>query len=185
MKPHPTLDNYLIGTSGGVINRKTGRLLKLTPNRDGYMTVGLYKDSKRHTRLVNRLVMETYRPIENAHLYDAHHENRVRDDNRLENLKWELKADHNREHHKGRVFSEEHKKKLREARKRRVLSEESKRKISETQKGKKRKPLSEEHKRKLSESHKGKKRKPFSEEHKKKISESKRKNVTDYYKTTL
>ena len=184
MKPHPTLDNYLIGTSGGVINRKTGRLLKLTPNRDGYMTVGLYKDSKRHTRLVNRLVMETYRPIENAHLYDAHHENRVRDDNRLENLKWELKADHNREHHKGKVVSEETRRKLSEARKRRVLTEESKRKISETQKGK---VVSEETKRKISEAKKGKRlseetrrrmseaRKGivFSEEHRKKLSEMK------------
>ena len=167
MKPHPTLDNYLIGTSGGVINRKTGRLLKLTPNRDGYMTVGLYKDSKRHTRLVNRLVMETYRPIENAHLYDAHHENRVRDDNRLENLKWELKADHNREHHKGKVVSEETKRKLSEANKGKVLTEEHKKKLSESNKGHRH---TEEARRKISEARKGI---VFSEEHKKKLSEMK------------
>jgi len=111
MKPHPTLDNYLIGTSGGVINRKTGRLLKRNYDKSGYV---YYKIGGRH-RNENRLIMETYRPIENDHLYHAHHENRVRDDNRLENLKWELKAEHISKHHKGKVVSEEHKKKMSEA----------------------------------------------------------------------
>jgi hypothetical protein len=182
MKPHPTLDNYLIGTSGGVINRKTGRLLKRNYDNNGYV---YYKIGGRHKN-ENRLIMETYRPIENAHLYHAHHENRVRDDNRLENLEWKLIKNHLSEHHKGKVLSEEHKRKIGGTSKGRVLSEETKKKISEAKKGK---PLSEETrrkmseaqkghlvseetKRKLSEAKKGKKCKPFSEEHKRKLSES-------------
>jgi len=162
MKPHPTLDNYLIGTSGGVINRKTGRLLKRNYDNYGYV---YYKIGGRHRR-ENRLIMETYRPIENDHLYHAHHENRVRDDNRLENLKWELKAEHISKHHRGKVVSEETRRKISESGKGRVLSEETRRKLSEAQKGR---VQSEETKRKLSEANKGK---VLTEEHKKKLSES-------------
>jgi hypothetical protein len=68
--------------------------------------------------------------------------------------------------HKGKVRSDEFKKKCSEARKGVKLSEESKKKMSESRKGIK---PSEETLKKLSEIRKGKK---FSEEHKKKISES-------------
>ena len=67
-------------------------------------------------------------------------------------------------HRKGKLMSEESKKKLSEAKKGKHHSEEHKKKISESQKGKKR---SEETKKKISEARKGKKR---SEETKKKIS---------------
>ena len=56
----------------------------------------------------------------------------------------------------------------------RVFSEEHKRKISEAKKGKIRPPLSEEHKLKLSIAHKGKFKPPRSEETKRKMSESQR-----------
>ena len=183
MKPHPTLDNYLIGASGGIINRKTGRLLKRNYDKSGYV---YYKIGGRH-RSENRLILETYRPIENAHLYHAHHENRVRDDNRLENLEWKLIKDHLSEHkrnvseetrrklseaNRGKVFSEETKRKLSESQKGRVFSEETRRRMSEAKKGKNHKPFSEETRRKLSEAKKGKKRKPFSEETRRKLSEA-------------
>ena len=185
MKPHPTLDNYLIGASGGVINRKTGRLLKRNYDKSGYV---YYKIGGRH-RSENRLILETYRPIENAHLYHAHHENRVRDDNRLENLEWKLIKDHLSEHkrnvseetrrklseaNRGKVFSEETKRKLSESQKGRVFSEETRRRMSESHKGR---VLTEETKRKISEAKKGKKSKPFSEEHKRKLSESQKGKV--------
>jgi hypothetical protein len=116
MKPHPTFTNYLITENGEVMNKKTNRTLKPRTNEKGYRVVGLVKDKKKHNKRVNRLVLETYNPIENDHLYDAHHENEIKNDNRLENLKWELKGEHNREHQKGKVFSEETKKKMSERR---------------------------------------------------------------------
>ena len=117
MKQHPTFTNYIITKDGNVINKKTNRILKLSTAVDGYKVVGLMKDKKQHSKRVNRLVMETYDPIDNPHLYEAHHENEVKTDNRLENLKWELKPDHIREHHKGKVLSEETKRKISEAKK--------------------------------------------------------------------
>ena len=117
MKPHPLFTKYLITENGDVINKKTNKKLKPKPNQEGYLQVGLYKDKKIHFRSVNRLVMETYCPIENDHLYHAHHENRVRDDNNLKNLKWELIPEHLSEHHKGKVVSEETRRRMSEARK--------------------------------------------------------------------
>ena len=183
MKQHPTFTNYIITKDGNVINKKTNRILKLSTAVDGYKVVGLMKDKKQHSKRVNRLVMETYDPIDNPHLYEAHHENEVKTDNRLENLKWELKPDHIREHHKGKVLSEEHKRKLLEANRGKVVSEETRRKIGEHHKGK---VLSDETRRKISEAKKGVRRsdetrrkigegnkgKVISEETRRKISES-------------
>ena len=146
MKPHPTFTNYLIGENGNVINKKTGRALKPQSNGDGYFIVGLYKDKKKHNKLINRLVMETYEPIENDNLYHAHHKNEITIDNHLENLEWELIEEHIREHKQN--VSEETRRKMSEAHKGKVLSEEHRRKMSESHKGKE---LSEETKGKLSE----------------------------------
>ena len=134
MKQHPTFTNYLITTDGKVINKKRNRELSPGTSEKGYQHVGLYKDKKRHTRMVNRLVLETYNPIPDSHLYDAHHENRIRNDNRLENLEWKLVADHIREHQKGVKRSEETKRKIGETLKGHLVSEETRRKIGETRK---------------------------------------------------
>lgn len=66
------------------------------------------------------------------------------------------RADHNLLHHKGKHFSEEHKKKLSESNKGKHHSAESRKKMSEAHKGKKRKPHSEETKQKISAANKGK-----------------------------
>ena len=167
MKIHPEFTNYLITTDGKVINKKTNRTLKPSPNTDGYMIVCLQKNKKQHIKSIHRLVLETYNPIENQHLYHAHHENEVRDDNNLTNLKWELKWEHNSKHHKGKVHTEETRRKISEANRGRVLSDETRRRMSEANKGK---VLSEETRKRMSESQKGK---VLSEETRRKISEAK------------
>ena len=166
MKIHPTFTNYIITKDGNVINKKTNRTLKPYTNKDGYVIVCLMKDKKQHTKLINRLVLETYNPIENQHLYHAHHENRIRNDNNLNNLKWEFIPDHVREHHKGKVFSEEHRRKLSEAKKGKVFSEEHRKNLSEAGKGR---VLSEETRRKLSEAKMGR---LLSEETRRRMSEA-------------
>jgi len=153
MKPHPIFDDYVITENGDVINKKTNRKLKPTPNKKGYMNVGLMKDKKQYIKRINRLVLETYDPIENDHLYHAHYNNEIKTDNRLENLRWELIADHIREHHTGQVRSKETRRKMSESQKGRVHSGETRRKISESLKGR---VFSEDHRRKLSEAKKGK-----------------------------
>lgn len=52
----------------------------------GYMTVTLYKDKKWKTKLVHRLVMETFSPIKSK--MQVNHKNLIKSDNRLENLEW-------------------------------------------------------------------------------------------------
>jgi len=151
-KVHPTFTNYAVSKDGEVYSFIRNRKLKPQPNQDGYLHVVLIKDKKRHTRMVNRLVMETYNPIENQHLYHAHHDNEVRDDNKLENLKWELKAEHLSKHHKGKVVSEETRRRSSEAHKGVKKSDETKRKMSEAKMGH---LVSEETKRKMSEGRMG------------------------------
>lgn len=87
----------------------------------------------------------------------------------------------NSEAQKGKILSEETRKKISEANKGenhpmfgKTHSKETKKKMSEAKKGKPRKPFSKEHKEKISEANKGKKQKPFSEEHKRKLSEAKK-----------
>ena len=154
MKPHPTFTNYIITKTGDVINKKTNRKLKPQTNENGYVVFKLLKDKKSHTTRVNRLVLQTYNPIENDHLYHAHHVNEMKSDNHLENLEWELRVEHITEH--ARNVSEETRRKMSEAKKGKLgvkRSEETKRKISEAKKGK---VFSEEHKQKLSETRIGK-----------------------------
>ena len=154
-KVHPTFTSYLIGKNGEVVNKNTGKALTPQPNGKGYLFVGLVKDKKRYTKSIHRLVLETHNPIENDHLYHAHHKG-LKSDNRLEKLEWELIADHISEHNKRRVVSEETRKKISEAKIGVKNSEEHKRKISEGLKGKcKGKVLSEETKRKIGEGSKG------------------------------
>lgn len=64
-----------------------GRTLKPFTNSNGYLLVTLSKDNKQKHFQVHRLVAKTFIPnIENKPQVD--HINRVRNDNRVENLRW-------------------------------------------------------------------------------------------------
>ena len=80
-------DNYSISSEGKVRNDKTGRILKAGHNRNGYEFVTLHKNGKKKSFLVHRLVAIMFLPNpENKPCVD--HINCVRDDNRVENLRW-------------------------------------------------------------------------------------------------
>jgi hypothetical protein len=79
--------NYLIYEDGRVLNQKRKRYLKEQNNRGGYMNVCLYHNGKQGRRNIHRLIAIHYIPNpENKKEVD--HINRIRTDNRIENLRW-------------------------------------------------------------------------------------------------
>ena len=81
-----SLDKLVKGRKGTEYIKK-GKILKQIKHVNGYMKIGLTKDGKRKTFLVHRLVAEAFiSNPENKPYID--HINTIKDDNRVENLRW-------------------------------------------------------------------------------------------------
>lgn len=74
----------------GRIKNKYNYLIKGSPCRNGYIQVELKTGEK---RMVHRLVLSTFNPIENQEKLTVDHLNGIRNDNRLENLQWSSRED--------------------------------------------------------------------------------------------
>lgn len=75
--------NYEVSNFGRVRNKLSKNIFKGTIKK-GYCYVEL--DGK--NLAVHRLILQTFNPIENYELLTVDHINGIRDDNRLENLRW-------------------------------------------------------------------------------------------------
>ena len=76
---------YEVSDCGNVRNKKTGRILHPGHTKDGYLQVVLYKDGKKKTYRLHRLVWESF----NGSIpegYEVNHINEDKTDNRLCNL---------------------------------------------------------------------------------------------------
>lgn len=82
-KPYPLATDYLVSNMGRV-KHPQGYLLQGTKNK-GYIRVRI-KDQGQV--FLHRIVMITFNPIENAEHFSVDHINGIKDDNRLENLRW-------------------------------------------------------------------------------------------------
>lgn len=81
-----SLDHY-VKTRGEGLRISKGRMLSQAINKYGYAVVVLCKNSITKNYRVNRLVAEAFKP--NPHNYPTvDHINRIRTDNRSENLRW-------------------------------------------------------------------------------------------------
>ena len=83
--------NYKISVCGTVFSR-FGREVKSHVDRYGYHQIQLYKNKKRHTCKIHRLLAQTFLPNFYGKL-NVNHKNKNRSDNRLINLKWGTRRD--------------------------------------------------------------------------------------------
>ena len=86
--------NYLIYDDGRVYNKNRNRFLKPCPNSLGYYRVCLCENNERKTCKIHRLVAIHY--IANPeNKREVDHINRIRTDNRIENLRWATSSENN------------------------------------------------------------------------------------------
>jgi len=66
---------------------KKERIMKSSPDKDGYLHLVLRKNDKAFTRSVHRLMAQTFIPNP-LNLPEVNHKNGIKTDNRVENLEW-------------------------------------------------------------------------------------------------
>lgn len=102
-KPWPVNPHYLVSTKGRVQGAYRGgrrHLLKPQKTSIGYLSYKLKYDGKSRTVMAHRVVAQTFIPNENPELLtDTDHINGIRDDNRVENLRWVSHAENVRCRH--------------------------------------------------------------------------------------
>lgn len=84
IKSHP---NYQVSSLGRVRVRRTGKLIAIWFTKDGYRKVTLYRNGKKNNLRCARLVCIMFLGIDENKPF-ADHINHMRDDDRLENLRW-------------------------------------------------------------------------------------------------
>lgn len=88
--------NYQASSDGLIVNKKTGRVLRPSPDTYGYMSVGLSKDGRTHTKRVHRLIAEAFLEQSSEKEWQVNHKNGDKNDNRLDNLEFVSPGDNMR-----------------------------------------------------------------------------------------
>ena len=87
-------ENYIIYEDGKIYNQNTKKFLKGYSRVDGYINTCLHKDGKPKFMSLHRLIALSFIPNpHNKPFID--HINRIRDDNRIENLRWATSKQNN------------------------------------------------------------------------------------------
>ena len=94
--------NYLINEYG-LIKNSQNKIISQRYDKKGYIIVSLTKEGKSTTKSVHRLLMETFKPVDNMEDLTVDHINNIKDDNRLENLQWLTNRDNVLKQHQNRT----------------------------------------------------------------------------------
>ena len=88
-KPIPNYENYVINSSGHLINTNTGRTIHFFRTHPGYYhAVLIDKDGVHHEFPRSRLLCLAFKPIPNPNEMEVDHVNCDKGDDRLDNLEW-------------------------------------------------------------------------------------------------
>lgn len=106
----PGYSRYLVSCSGCLFSLRNNTIFKPFIDKDGYEKVGLRStiDKKRHLFGIHELVLKTFKgnPPENMDDPTVDHINGIRNDNRIENLRWlsrSRNSDRNHKHFKHEI----------------------------------------------------------------------------------
>lgn len=78
---------YEVSNMGRVRNSKTGRIMKLIKNKQGYLLVALSRNGKQKNFYIHRLVASAFIPNPNNLPY-VNHKSEVKTENYVDNLEW-------------------------------------------------------------------------------------------------
>lgn len=89
---------YEVSDKGDIYSLRFDKIKKLSPriNKQGYVSVNLFKNRKTTSYLVHRLVMISFYPDFDHRNFVVDHINNIKWDNRLSNLAWLTSGDNNR-----------------------------------------------------------------------------------------
>ena len=95
--PISGFDGYFVGMDGSIWSGKqSGRWLKPSVNKHGYLTVGLHRNGKRYRKYIHRLVAEAFIPNP-LNMPQVNHKDEDKSNNYVENLEW-CTAEYNSNH---------------------------------------------------------------------------------------
>lgn len=82
------ISDYYVSNYGRAYSIRWKRLLKQSPDKDGYMRIGIVIDGKNKTVKVHRIEMMSFYPIYDSDSYEVNHKNGIKNENLLPNLEW-------------------------------------------------------------------------------------------------
>lgn len=104
LKTIPGFPAYCVTKDGRVWSRKTRRFLRPCSSHNGYFSVSIWSGPKAHSKRVNRLILETFiGPCPNG--MECCHNNGIKTDNRLKNLRWDTRKNNRKDAIKHGVYS--------------------------------------------------------------------------------
>lgn len=87
-------DYYFISNYGRVFSTFHNSLVRVRPNRNGYMYINIgLKDTSRVNVALHRAILATFNPISNYELLDVNHKDGNKANNCLYNLEWSTRSE--------------------------------------------------------------------------------------------